>query len=122
MWTLIIHPSKTEVKIDDSVSLDEILSSNLRKSLFSSSANLIPQCRQDKNEVASVKEKTEFKEGFIYKESDKIEEESVVKIRERAANIEIPYSSMLQQMETYKHSASYSYDSDSGTEPDEPEK
>lgn len=117
-----IHPSKTEVKIDDSVSLDEILSSNLRKSLFSSSANLIPQYRQDKNEVASVKEKTEFKEGFIYKESDKIEEESVVKIRERAANIEIPYSSMLQQMETYKHSTSYSYDSDSGTEPDEPEK
>ena len=29
---------------------------------------------------------------------------------------------MLQQMETYKHSTSYSYDSDSGTEPDEPEK
>lgn len=29
---------------------------------------------------------------------------------------------MLQQMETYKHSASYSYDSDSGSEPDEAEK
>lgn len=110
-----IHPSKTEVKIDDSVYLDEFISSNLKKSLFSASANLIPQYRQDKNEVASVKEKTEFKEGFIYKESDKIEEESVVKIRERTADIEIPYSSMLHQMETYKKSSLYSHSHDSDT-------
>lgn len=56
-----VHPAKIEVKIDQEVSLDEILTNLIRGSIFKASRNLIPEFvhRPEKNQALENKEAIE---------------------------------------------------------------
>lgn len=93
-----IHPSKTEVKVDDSVLLDDLINNNVRDNIFKSSENLIPEYKPKDSEITILKENLENSSGFVYKQSDKIEEEFVVKQQNDVEDIEIPFSRILEKM------------------------
>lgn len=102
-----IHPSKTEVKVDDEVLLDDFINNNVRDNIFKSSENLIPHYKIKDSGFISLKENLQVKSGFVYEQSDKIEEEFVVKQENNVEDIEIPFSKMIEQIKSHSDSDDY---------------
>jgi len=102
-----IHPSKTEVKVDDAVLLDDLINNNVRDNIFKSSENLIPHYKIKDSGFMSLKENLQVKSGFVYNQSDKIEEEFVVKQENNVEDIEIPFSRMIEHIKSHSDSDNY---------------